>query len=128
MPWGFGWYEEAAMRITRTNSGVDSKGMVRLGRWELDGEAYLFVVAGAVGTVLCFLLGHSLTLGLRCLLAAMPLLVAVAWIRFFIVGRPPHFLGDFIEGWLAGPDFNLRPQTWSLRVHPRSYGGERSSC
>jgi len=117
------------MRITRTNSGVDSKGVVRFGRWELDGEAYLFVVAGAVGTVLCFLLGHALSLGLRCLLAALPLLASLAWIRFFVVGRPPHFLGDFMEGLLAGPHFNLRPQVWASRRHPRAGAGEeRRPC
>jgi hypothetical protein len=118
-----------SMRITRTNSGVDSKGVVRFGRWEIDGEAYLFVVAGAVGTVLCFLLGHALSFGLRCLFSSLPLLAAIAWIRFFVVGRPPHFLGDWIEGWLVGPDFNLRPQAWASRRHPRlSAGAERRPC
>jgi len=56
------------MRETDTNSGADSKGVVRFGRWELEGEAYLYIVVGAVLTVLAFLMtmGWGSWRGLRC--------------------------------------------------------------
>lgn len=107
------------MRTTFTNSGPDSKGVVRFGNWELEGEAYLYVVVGAIGTLLVFMLSANLGLVGRALLASLPLLAAVGWIKFFLVGRPPHFTGDFFEGLLMGQHFNLRPQEWEMTAHPR---------
>jgi hypothetical protein len=107
------------MRITSTNSGPDSKGVVRFGSWELEGEAYLFVVIGAIGTLLVFILGATVAMVPRLAVSAVPLAAAVGWIKFFLVGRPPHFAGDFFEGLLVGKHFNLRPQEWAKTAHPR---------
>lgn len=106
------------MRVTHTNSGPDSAGVVRFGKWELEGEAYLYVVAGAVSTVLVFILCASCGGVVRTLAAATPLGAAVAWVKFFLVGRPPHFTGDFFEGLIVGKHFNLRPQEWAKAAHP----------
>lgn len=107
------------MRTTPTNSGPDSKGVVRFGRWELEGEAYLYVVCGAVGSILVFILTAKLGMIARGGVAALPLSAAAGWVKFFLVGRPPHFTGDFFEGLLLGKHFGLRPQTWSTAAHPR---------
>lgn len=107
------------MRITSTNSGPDSRGVVRFGQWELEGEAYLYVVVGAIGTVLVFVLSARFSYPARFTGAALPLGAAVAWVRFFLAGRPPHFTGDFFEGLLVGKHFNLQPQEWSKTAHPR---------
>ena len=108
------------MRLTSTNSGPDSKGVVRFGRWEFEGEAYLFVVAGAIGTVLIFLLAARLAFALRGFVALLPLSVAIGWVRYFLVGRPPHFTGDFFEKLVVGANFNLRPSAWTRLAHPRA--------
>ncbi|HVU34393.1 MAG TPA: hypothetical protein VHE61_13240 [Opitutaceae bacterium] len=107
------------MRITPTNSGPDSKGVVRIGQWELEGEAYLYVVAGAIATIFVFILGARLGMLARTGAALVPLAGAVAWVKFFLVGRPPHFMGDFFEGLLVGKHFELRPQEWAKTAHPR---------
>lgn len=108
------------MRSTRTNSGADSRGVVRFGRWELEGEAYLYVVVGVLGSVLAFVMAFQLALGWRFLVAALPLAAAVAWVKSFLVNRPPHYTGDFFEGLLAGRHFRIEPSDWRARRHPRS--------
>jgi hypothetical protein len=107
------------MRLTRTNSGADSKGVVRFGRWEIEGEAYLYVVVGGVLAVLVFAMAASLPLLGRIAVASIPVMLSVAWVKCFFVGRPPHYLADFAEKLIAGRHFNLRPQSWSRLPPPR---------
>ena len=115
------------MRETDTNSGAASKGVVRVGRWELEGEAYLYIVVGAVLTVLAFLMTMGWGIPARLVVSVMPLLGAAGWVKFFLVGRPPHFCGDFFEGLVVGPNFNLRPQAWARTAHPRGKRGRGRS-
>lgn len=96
------------MRTTNTNSGADSKGVIRLGRWEVEGESYLLLVAGAVAAVLVFIMAHRIAFGWRLGASLIPLGAAVFWIRFFIAGRPPHFVGDWLEGRIVGRHFRIR--------------------
>ncbi|WP_146180279.1 hypothetical protein [Opitutus sp. ER46] len=107
--------------MTSTNSGPDSKGVVRFGNWELEGEAYLFVVVGAVGTLLVFIMSASLAAVPRAVVSLLPIILAVGWVKFFLVGRPPHFTGDFMEKLAVGRHFNLRPQVWAQWPHPRGH-------
>ena len=107
------------MRVTLTNSGPDSKGVVRFGNWELEGDAYMYVVAGAIGSLFIFMLTGALGEVARLAVSALPLVVSVAIVRFFLVGRAPHFVGDFFEGLIMGKHFNLRPQDWAKAAHPR---------
>lgn len=107
------------MRLTPTHSGPDSKGAVRFGRWELDGEAYMYVVAGAVGSLFAFILAAALPAVERTAVALVPLGAAVGWAKYFLIGRPPHFMGDRFEGWFVGKHFDLRPQEWAKAAHPR---------
>jgi hypothetical protein len=120
------------MRVTPTNSGPDSSGVVRFGNWELEGEAYLYVVAGAIGTILVFMLTANLGSVGRTILSLLPLLGAVGWVKFFLAGRPPHFMGDWFEGRIVGKHFNLRPQEWAKTAHPRRLrvrgSGPDASC
>jgi hypothetical protein len=105
--------------MTPTHSGPDSKGAVRFGNWELEGDAYLYVVVGAVGAILTFILTAAMGYAARIAISLLPLAAAVAWVRFFLVGRAPHFCGDFFEGLLVGKHFALRPQEWAKAAHPR---------
>jgi len=107
------------VRVTSTNSGPDSKGVVRFGNWELEGEAYLYVVVGAIGTIFVFILAASLGYVARILVSLLPLAGAVGWVKVFLVGRAPHFMGDFFEGLFVGKHFNMRPQEWAKTAHPR---------
>lgn len=107
------------MRITSTNSGPDSRGVVRVGNWELEGDAYRYVLVGAVATLFVFLLTGTMGYVARTAVSALPLVAAAGWVKFFLVGRAPHFVGDFFEGLLVGKHFNLRPQDWTKAAHPR---------
>lgn len=107
------------MRVTPTNSGPDSKGVVRFGKWELEGEAYLYVVVGAIATLLVFIVSAGLSPLPRTLASVVPLGSSAAWVKFFLMGRPPHFTGDYFEGLAVGRHFGLCPQEWSKTAHPR---------
>lgn len=107
------------MRVTFTNSGADSKGVFRLGNWEIEGEAYLYLVAGAIATLFAFILSAGFGVVARVCVSVVPLLGTTAWVKFFLVGRPPHFMGDWFEGLLCGKDFNLRPLDWAKTAHPQ---------
>lgn len=96
------------MRKTTTNSGADSKGVVRFGRLELEGESYLIVVVAAVCSVAVFIAAYRLAFPLRACVALMPLAAGLLWIRYFVCGRPPHYLGDLLERLAVGPDFQVR--------------------
>ena len=107
------------MRVTPTHSGPESKGAVRFGHWELEGDAYLYVVGGAVAGILMFMLTAGRQWPVRTGLSLLPLAAALGWVKFFLVGRPPHFVGDFLEGLFVGTHFNMRPQDWTKAAHPR---------
>jgi hypothetical protein len=107
------------MRVTTTNSGADSKGIVRFGNWEFEGNGYLYALGGALGSLFVFILTASYGYCARLTFAALPLGAALGWIKFFLVGRAPHFMGDFFEGQLLGKHFELKPQEWTKAAHPR---------
>lgn len=103
------------MRLTPTHSGPDSAGVVRIGNWELEGRSYLVVLGGAVGGILVFILAVGLAWPPRLIVALLPLVAAVGFVRFFLIGRPPHFAGDWLECLFAGRDFmqlSGRPDCW----------------
>lgn len=108
------------MRTTTTNSGADSKGVVRFGRWELEGESYLLLVVGAVFGVAVFILCYRTSFWLRACASLVPLGAAILWIRYFVCGRPPHFVGDFVEKLAAGRNFNVRLPRRVRTVHPQA--------
>ena len=105
-------------RLTRTNSGVDSLGAVRIGRMELEAESYLIVLGGAILAILAFLLCGDMSFFPRALIAALPLVLTLGWVKYFVYGRPPHYVGDFFEGLLVGPHFRLPVPFWGRRQHP----------
>lgn len=107
------------MRVTNTNSGPDSSGVVSVGSLSLPGQSYLFLVVGAVAALFVFILTYRANMLVRLLIAAIPLTISLAWVKYFLMGRPPHFQGDFFERMLAGKQFNLRPQDWAKAKQPR---------
>lgn len=107
------------MRQTRTNSGPDSKGVVRFGRWEFEGESYLYVVVGCVAGIFAYAMTASQPTWVRFLFGLFPLSAALVWIRTFVLGKPPHYLGDQVERWIVGPHFGIGLRCWVGRQHPR---------
>lgn len=112
--------EHRPVRVTPTNAGPDSKGMVNMFGWELEGMVAFYVVAGGVvGLILVFALsGRPLTT--RAFVGMVPVAASIAWVKLFVHGKPPAYQGDRLEKWYRGPNFRLRPQKWSKQIHPRN--------
>lgn len=107
-------------RATPTNAGPDSKGIVSVFGWDLEGMVAFYLVGGALlGMLLVFVLtGHSLYE--RLFAGIVPVLFSALWVKVFVHGRPPSYQSDVFERWLHGSCFRLRPQAWTQKVHPRS--------
>lgn len=106
-------------RVTPTNAGPDSKGIVSVMGWDLEGMVAFYLVGGAlVGMFLIFALtGQSILT--RIFSGIIPVLLSALWVKFFVHGRAPSFQSDVFERWLHGSNFRLRPQRWTRRRHPR---------
>ena len=107
-------------RVTPTNAGPDSKGIVSVMGWDLEGMVAFYLVGGAlVGMILVFALtGRSIFTRVVC--GLVPVLVSAFWVKYFVHGRPPSYQSDVFEKWLRGAHFHLSPQRWIKQRHPRS--------
>ena len=113
------------LRITPTNAGPDSKGMVSVFGWDLEGMVAFYLVGGALaGMLVVFVLSAS-ALWTRLGCGTVPLVVSALWVKLFIHGRPPAYQADLWESRLRGRDFRLRPQTWCKKIHPRACARRR---
>ena len=106
-------------RVTPTNAGPDSKGIVSVLGWDLEGTVAFYLVGGAlVGMFLIFTLtGQSMLT--RVIAGFCPVAASALWIKYFVHGRPPSYQSDVFEKWLRGSTFRLRPQQWTRQRHPR---------
>jgi len=108
------------MRTTPTNTGGESKGIITVGSLHLEGDSYLYLVVGIVVSMLLFVACGSFGWFWRITLAAMPLGIALFWVKKFLTGRPPHYQADIFEGLVVGPDFDVDPTEWAKTPHPRA--------
>lgn len=107
------------MRVTPTYAGPDSKGIVSVFGWDLEGLVAFYLVGGALaGMLLVFVLsGRSVSTRLGA--GVLPLIASVLWVKFFVHGRPPAYQSDVFDRWLRGTTFKLHPQGWCRKKHPR---------
>ncbi|HEY9154345.1 MAG TPA: hypothetical protein VIM69_04400 [Opitutaceae bacterium] len=106
-------------RVTPTNAGPDSKGIVSVFGWDLEGMVAFYLVGGAlVGMLLIFTLTGQPILT-RIVSGVVPVIASALWVKFFVHGRPPSYQSDVFEKWLRGSGFGLRPQQWTRQRHPR---------
>lgn len=106
-------------RVTPTNAGPDSKGMMSVFGWELEGTTAFYLVAGAVGFMVLMFVLQGVPFVTRIGVALLPVIGTVAWVKFMVHGRPPGYQFDKIDGWIFGGDFCQRPQKWTKWRHPR---------
>ncbi len=110
--------EHRPVRVTPTHAGPDSKGMVSIFGWDLEGLVAFYIVGGGVvGLVLVFALVRF-SIWSRLGLGALPVALAAAWVRVFVHGRPPAYQRDVFEKWIRGRHFGLRPQRWCRQRTP----------
>jgi hypothetical protein len=111
--------EHRPLRVTPTNAGPDSKGIVSVFGWDLEGMVAFYLVAGALAGMLLVLCLRGSATATRVAAGAVPLLLSVAWVKFFVHGRPPSYQADVCERLIHGAAFRLRPQRWCRKSPPR---------
>ncbi len=107
------------MRVTPTYAGPDSKGIVSVFGWDLEGLTAFYLVAGALAGMLLVFILSGRPISTRIGAGVMPLIGAALWVKFFVHGRPPAYQSDVVDRWLRGTTFKLRPQGWCRKKHPR---------
>lgn len=107
------------MRVTPTHAGPDSKGIVSVFGWDLEGMVAFYLVGGALaGMFLVFALSGR-PIFTRLMAGLVPVIACALWVKFFVHGRPPSYQSDVFERWVRGTTFKLRPQSWCRKNHPR---------
>lgn len=101
-------------RVRLTHEGVERRGALRLFGFELEGESYWYLLTGALVSLLSWIVlsRSGLSWLPRGLLAGVPLVGACAWLRVFVMGRPPAYQSDVFEAWLGGEHL------WQVRRTP----------
>lgn len=113
-------HEHQPIRVTPTHSGPDSKGIVSVFGWDLEGMVAFYLVAGgAVGLLVVFSLASS-SIFVRLAAGLLPVAISVVWVRLFVHGRPPAYQSDVWERWFRGTTFRLSPFAWGARRHPQA--------
>jgi hypothetical protein len=102
-------------RVVNTREGEERRGALRIGPWEVEGDGYLYLLAGALVSLLAWavLARTGMPWWLRVPASALPLLCAVGWLRWMVVGRPPAFASDVCDTVIEGRDFWTEPQRFS---------------
>jgi hypothetical protein len=112
--------EHRPVRVTPTYAGPDSKGIVSVMGWDLEGMVAFYLVGGGViGLLVVFALAGS-SIFVRLSAGLVPVVLACLWVKIFVHGRPPAYQMDVFEGWLRGATFRLDPQKWCRKRHPRA--------
>lgn len=106
-------------RVTPTNAGPDSKGIVSVFGWDLEGMVAFYLVGGALAGMLLVFVLNSQPIPMRVVSGVVPVIVSALWVKFFVHGRPPSYQSDVFEKWLRGSTFRLRPKQWIRQRHPR---------
>ena len=105
------------LRLTDTNSASDSKGRT----WGLEGNLFWYVVGGLAAGIAIFFLLLVVVVKAGLLtsfsVAAVPVLLCLAYVFGLRQGKPPGYDRDCFEFWLGGPGFGPQPHAQAFR-HP----------
>ncbi|HEU5081396.1 MAG TPA: hypothetical protein VFT72_19445 [Opitutaceae bacterium] len=107
------------IRVTPTNAGPDSKGIVSVFGWDLEGLVAFYIVGGALIGMLLVLALTGRSIFTRIGVGLVPVAVSAVWIKFFVHAKPPAYQSDVFEKHLRGRNFGLKPQRWCRRRDPR---------
>ncbi|HUK82033.1 MAG TPA: hypothetical protein VLZ12_05310 [Verrucomicrobiae bacterium] len=92
------------LRLTETNSADDSKGRT----WGLEGNLFWYMTGGCFASVMTLLLLFSacrFSFMASLVIAAIPLLLTLAYIYGFRQGKPPGYDVDYLDFCLNGSGF-----------------------
>jgi hypothetical protein len=105
------------LRLTDTNAASDSQGKT----WGLEGNLFWYLVGGlGAGITVFFLLivAVKASLLISSVGAAVPVLLALAYIYGLRQGKPPGYDRDVVERLFTGNGFAPEPSRCSLLKHP----------
>ena len=105
------------LRLTDTNAASDSQGKT----WGLEGNLFWYLVGGlGAGITVFFLLivAVKASLLISSVGAAVPVLLALAYIYCLRQGKPPGYDRDVVERLFTGSGFAPEPGRCSLLKHP----------
>lgn len=105
------------LRLTDTNAASDSQGKT----WGLEGNLFWYLVGGlGAGITVFFLLivAVKASLLISSVGAAVPVLLALAYIYGLRQGKPPGYDRDVVERLFTGNGFAPEPSRSSLLKHP----------
>lgn len=100
---------KSELRFTDTNAASDSSGRT----WGLEGNLFWWIVAGlAVGITIFFVLvvGFKSGLFISFGVAAVPVLICLAYILTMRQGKPPGYDRDLFEQFVSGKGFSPESQ------------------
>ena len=107
------------IRVTPTNAGPDSKGIVSVFGWDLEGLVAFYIVGGALIGMLLVLALTGRSIFTRLGVGLVPVVSSAIWIKFFIHAKPPSYQSDVFEKYIRGRNFGLRPQRWCRKSDPK---------
>ena len=113
-------HAQGERRVTTTNEGVERRGALRFLGFELEGDSYRYLVAGALVSLLAWVVLQraGMPLPLHAAAAGLPLAGALLWLRCMVCGRPPAHQSDVLDTWFRGGDFWTDPATFDPASHP----------
>jgi hypothetical protein len=111
---------ETERRVTCTHEGLERRGALRLGGFELEGDSYLYLVAGALVSLLAWVVLQRTGMPFlpRAAAACLPLAGAVFWLKLMILGKPPAHQSDVMEELIQGRDFWTGPGAFDAGKPP----------
>ena len=105
------------LRLTDTNAASDSQGST----WGLEGNLFWYLVGGLGAGIMTFfvlivILKTSLLLSIG--VAALPVMLALAYIYGLRQGKPPGYDRDFVQHMLFGAGFSPEADRGRFPKHP----------
>lgn len=110
---------KSELRLTDTNAASDSKGRT----WGLEGNLFWWLIGG-VGAALIFffvlLVGLKSSLMTSFGVAAVPMLLCLAYVFGLRQGKPPGYDRDCLEYVMSGKGFSPEAHQLAHTKHPLS--------
>lgn len=93
----------------QTHTDIESSGKV----CGMETSHFVPILCALVFSITCFFILsispgiQDISMVIKIVVGFSPLILSIAYVVVFFIGRPPHFQEDFFENILTGPCFNI---------------------
>lgn len=92
----------------QTHSDIESNGKI----CGIETKHFVPILCALFASLILFLFlsisaGSEISIIIRAILGFSPLILTIAYVFIFFIGRVPHFQEDFFENLLSGANFNV---------------------